>query len=442
MAAPTLLDYAQSTWTGTATGSEVTSDLDWAASGDAVLCLGATEDNTRTLNTPTATGLTFAALTGLPTNTASSAKVYGWKATASGNGNSVVTATGDGSNAARGIAAWAWSGSDGIENPVVNVGTGLTVNVTVQQADSTVCMVLADWNATADVTVTTTPAGGTVRQINQVSGLVTFAVVEWTAQATGTRAYGLTAWTGTGTVSKAAVEVRGSGTSPGAVTLTPVSIALSAVEVTPVPQPVTVVLSPVSVALSAVAVTPVPQPVTVTLTPVGVSLVATPTTPVPQPVTVALTPLSLSLTAVPVSAGGVGTVTLTPVSVALSAVPVTATPLPVTVTLTPVNLALTAPPVTPVPVGGTVTLTPLVLTLTATPVNAVPGPVTVALVPALVVLSVVPLVIGQQESPGTLTSNARLTGQISATVPAATVLSSAVSALGSFTTDDRLSGGA
>lgn len=210
MAAPTLLDYAESNWTDAASTSEVTDDLDWSGSGDIVVALGATEDNGNTLGTPTATGLTFAAMSGSPTNTGSSCKAYAWSATASSNSNSTVTSTTDGATAGRGIAAWAWSGSAGLGTPVVDVGTGITVNVTVAQ-DSAVVMVLADWNATADVTVTTVPAGGTIREANTPGGggRCTFLVVEWQAQSAGTRAYGVSAWTGTGTVSKIAVEVQG-----------------------------------------------------------------------------------------------------------------------------------------------------------------------------------------------------------------------------------------
>jgi hypothetical protein len=208
VAAPTLLDYAESTWSGTSNTDEVTDDLDWSASGDLIIVLGCTEDNARAFNTATATGLTFAAMSGTPTNTGSSCKAYAWTATASGNGNSTVTGPiADGVTAARGISAWAWTGSGGFGTAVVNVGTGATVSVTVE-ADSSVVMVLGDWNATSDVTVTTTPAGGTQREAVATSG-ATFLVIQWDNQTAGTRSYGVTGWTGTGTISKIAVEVKG-----------------------------------------------------------------------------------------------------------------------------------------------------------------------------------------------------------------------------------------
>lgn len=207
MAAPTLLDYAESDWTDQIT-AETTDDLNWNASGDRIVVLGATEDNGVTAATPTGTGITLGAMSGSPTNTGSSCKAYAWSATASADGNTVLTST-NGGTGARGIAAWAYSGSDGLGTPVINVGTGLTVSVTTSQ-DSSVVMVLADWNATTDVTVTAEPAADSIiRQNNVVSGLATFLVIEWANQAAGTRNYGVTAWTGTGTVSKIAVEVLG-----------------------------------------------------------------------------------------------------------------------------------------------------------------------------------------------------------------------------------------
>lgn len=214
MAAPTLLDYAESNFADTGSTTDTTDDLDWAAASDVIVVLGITEDNGLTMATPTGTGITLSALSGLPTNTGSSCKGYGWSGAVSGNGNSTLVST-NGASGARGIAAWAFSGSDGLGTPVVSVDTNLTHNVTVAQADSTVVMILGDWNATSDVTVTTVPAGGTIREATQAPGTATFLVIEWANQATGTRAYGVSAWTGTGTITKVTVEAKG--TASGAV---------------------------------------------------------------------------------------------------------------------------------------------------------------------------------------------------------------------------------
>lgn len=208
MTAPTLLDFGESNWTDTSL-TETTADIDWSAAGDFVIVLGATEDNAQTIGTPTATGLTFAAMSGTPTNSSNSCKAYAWSATAAGNNNSTVTATGAGGTATRGISAWAFTGSAALGSPVVAVSAALTVSVGVQQ-DSTVIMVLADWNAAVASAPVTTPAGGTVVRNTNVNGAATYVLVEWTNQAAGTRSYGIgSGWTGTGTVSKIAVEVQG-----------------------------------------------------------------------------------------------------------------------------------------------------------------------------------------------------------------------------------------
>lgn len=88
--------------------------------------------------------------------------------------------------------------------------------------------------------------------------------------------------------------------------------------------PETVDLTPVSMTLTAVAVTPVSQPVSMSLTPAALTLSAVPVGPVSQPVAVALTPAALTLTAIPVTpASGPVSVTLTPAEVAFTAVAVT-----------------------------------------------------------------------------------------------------------------------
>lgn len=207
MTAPTLLSYVESTWSGTASSETTATAATWNASGDRVIVLGITEDNGETINTPTATGLTFAALSGLPTNSASSCKGYGWSATATGSGSSTITAS-TSIGIAAGIAGWAFSGVNAIVVPTPVISAALTVTITVAQ-DSSVLLALGDWNATTDVTVDPTPGDGTVREATMVSGRASFYIAEWHNQAAGTRAYGLTNWTGTGTITKVPVEVQG-----------------------------------------------------------------------------------------------------------------------------------------------------------------------------------------------------------------------------------------
>lgn len=208
MAAPTLLDYAESTYSGTGS-PDTTDDLDWSGAGDRIVVLGITEDNgiTFTTNPPTISGVTLSTLSGLPTNSTNSCKGYGWSGTASGNSNSTVSAALSG-NSAAGLSAWAFSGSDGVVVPTPVVSAALTMSISVSQ-DSSIVMILGDWNATTDVTVDPDPNGGLVREATSVSGRASFYVVEWHNQAAGTRNYGLQNWTGTGTITKAAVEVQG-----------------------------------------------------------------------------------------------------------------------------------------------------------------------------------------------------------------------------------------
>jgi hypothetical protein len=205
--APTLLDYASSAY---ASGSpRVTDDLDWMANGDRIISLCATEDNGVLQGTPSATGLTLAALSGTPTNTASSCKAYGWSATASGDGNSTLSSTQSGNSGSAGLSAWAFKDSASLGTAVVAVSTALVNSVTVED-NSSVVMVLADWNAAVASAPVLTPAGGILRVNTNVNGAATFLVAEWHAQTAGTRNYGVSSgWSGTGTVSKIATEVKG-----------------------------------------------------------------------------------------------------------------------------------------------------------------------------------------------------------------------------------------
>ena len=303
MAAPTLLDYAESNWADISATVDTTDDLDWASAADVIVVLGATEDNGITMATPTGTGITLSALAGLPTNTASSCKGYGWSGAAAGNGNSVLTST-NGASGARGIAAWAYSGSDGLGTPVVTVSTALTHNITVL-ADSSVVMVLADWNATADVTVTTVPAGGTIREATQATGgtTATFLVIEWANQAAGTRAYGVSAWTGTGTITKVSVEVKG--TAAGPQTISPSGIASAEAFGTATLTPGAVTVSPGGIVSAEAFGTPT-LTASILVSPGGIASAEAFGTPTLTPGSVTVSPGGIA------SAEAFGTPTVTP----------------------------------------------------------------------------------------------------------------------------------
>lgn len=224
MAAPTLSDYRQSTWTDTPFSgtSEATAAITFAA-GDLVVVVGCTEDNGSTLATPTATGLLFSSVTS--TNTGSNCKAYLWTATAAGSGTSVVSSVlGGGGSPAAGLSAFVFTGSDGIGTPVTFAGSSaLTQNLTRAQANSHVVLVMGDWAEVGDVTITVTPTG-TSRVAVDVSSRACFYVNSYGDQgSTGTTAYGISSFTGTPKFAGVLVEVKGTA-GGGGVTVKPLNL--------------------------------------------------------------------------------------------------------------------------------------------------------------------------------------------------------------------------
>lgn len=210
MPGPTLVDYDQSTWSDTSTASEVTTSASWSAN-DVVVVLGATGDNVVTLGVPTATGLTFAALAGTPTNTASNCKLYAWSATAGSSGSGVITSTTDGASEMRGLASFVHGGSNGIGNTSIATGLGATTTQSLirSQGNSAVIQVWGDWNAVNDVAVTWTPAGETERVAQWISAKATMFVASWGGQGdAGTTSYGFTGGSATA-MSAITVEILG-----------------------------------------------------------------------------------------------------------------------------------------------------------------------------------------------------------------------------------------
>src|SRR5690242_12218151 len=129
-----------------------------------------TEDQAVTLATPTVTGgtgtgLTFSALVGSPTSTASSCKGYGWRATAAGTGSGTLRTSVVSSDQAGGmIALKAAAGTLGTVSALTTLtNTAKTVSVTRGGPNSVVAFAAGDWSANTDVTVDPSPAGGTQR---------------------------------------------------------------------------------------------------------------------------------------------------------------------------------------------------------------------------------------------------------------------------------------
>jgi hypothetical protein len=214
MAAPTLADYRESDWTDLSTSgpveNEVSASATWLA-GDVIVVLGATEDNGRTLATPTATGLTFSLITS--TNTGSNCKAYLWTATAGSNGSGAITSVLSNALTAAGISVFVFRGCSGVGTPQTIIGSAAkTISVTRAQANSLVVCLLADWNATADVAVTATPTG-TVRVATNPTN-ASFYVTSFGDQGTtGTTSYGIANHTGTVKMAGIALEVKGSTSS-------------------------------------------------------------------------------------------------------------------------------------------------------------------------------------------------------------------------------------
>lgn len=209
MAQPTLSDYQQSTWSDSST-TEATASITWGA-GDLIIVLGMTEDDPKTLNTPTATGLTFSAVSGTPTNASSSCKGYAWTSTAGSSGSGVISATTTGGNGARGLAAFVFSGSDGVGGTAISTTLGSTTvqSLTRTGDNSHVVQVWGDWNSVNDTTVTWTPGSETQRVAQYMAGRATFFVANWGDQgASGTTDYGFSGFAG-GDMTAITIEVLG-----------------------------------------------------------------------------------------------------------------------------------------------------------------------------------------------------------------------------------------
>jgi hypothetical protein len=209
VAAPTLTSQVGSTWTDVVVAPETTGTLTWGT-GDQILVVGVTEDQTITLATPTATGLTFAAL-GTAITTASSCWIHAWTATAASPGSSTVSAaagTGTGT-ADRGLHAFAFGGCTGfVRTNGAAINTTQTVSVTRTQANSFVVVVAGDWSASGVGGLGWTPAGQTQVQAAHTVNATTFSAYWGDQGSTGTTSYGMTGLAGTA-FSKAAIEVLG-----------------------------------------------------------------------------------------------------------------------------------------------------------------------------------------------------------------------------------------
>lgn len=224
MSAPTLTSQTGSTWTDVVGTSEVTGTLTWNV-GDRVLVVAVTEDTSFILNTPTATGLTFAPL-GTAIGSPSICWVHAWEATAGSSGSGAVTATVvTGGSQARGIHAFAWGNCNGfVRTNLATQTTTQVVSVTRTGANSGMVTASGDWSASGVGGLGWTPAGQTQVQAATNANCSAFAAYWGDQGSTGTTSYGSTGLAGT-KFTVMGVEVLGVAGGPAFVAPAPVVIA-------------------------------------------------------------------------------------------------------------------------------------------------------------------------------------------------------------------------
>jgi hypothetical protein len=225
VAAPTLTSQIGSTWNDLALPPETTGTLTWNAA-DRVLIIGVTEDSSISLATPTATGLTLAAL-GTAQATGSSCWLHMWEATAASGGSSAVSAAavGGASTSMRALQAFAFGNCTGFVRTSGATLTGTqAVSVTRTQANSFVAFASGDWSASGTAGLAWTPAGQTQLQAATTANAALFCAYWGDQGSTGTTSYGTTGLAGT-KFTLAAVEILGSVGGATFVAAPPVVIA-------------------------------------------------------------------------------------------------------------------------------------------------------------------------------------------------------------------------
>ena len=149
MPAPTLIQYAETSWSTTGT-TKSTGTVTWQSGDILVVVIGTADQANTAVNLPTATGLTFAAITGAACTAASDCWANAWSATAGSGGSSAVASpTMSSSSIPWGMAVWVWRGSNGIGNvgsSAAVANNNLTQSLIRSGTNSTVCGGLFDWN--------------------------------------------------------------------------------------------------------------------------------------------------------------------------------------------------------------------------------------------------------------------------------------------------------
>jgi hypothetical protein len=346
MAAPTLIQYAETAWTGA--GTKSTPAITWLT-GDLIVVLALDESGTVSVAAPTASGLVFTAGTAVGTSSAN-CEGNSWSAVAASGGSQAVTSAGATAND-WGMAVWVFRNSGGIGNRATSTTSAKTVSLVRSGANSFVVFASGDFAAAATAGYSFTPAVGNDRQHVNDGAHYSVYVADFGDQGTaGTTSYGTSGETSAGPFTNLALEILGTASAganasmppqPGGQTwrrrnrrvqqIPPALVAASA-DATATPTAVpgsTSVPVPVLSTGSLIAATAVPGSTSVPVPVAAAGAVATPTavpgsTSVPTPVVavgslVAATaaPGSTSVSVPVVSAGSVIAPTAAPGSTSI-----------------------------------------------------------------------------------------------------------------------------
>lgn len=218
MAAPTRVAVSPAT-SFTSGTTKTTGTLTWLT-GDVIVVLGMTSDNSQLMATPTNTGtaLTFNVVSGTPTTTASSCKGYAWVAIAGADSSGTISAVAD--SADSGIVAFQYRASDGLGATAISASLGATTTQSLVRGgnNSAVAQIWGDWNAVNDTTVTWTPASGNTQDVAVFTTGSTIFAGDWTDEGSaGTTDYGFSGFAG-GDMTAITLEILG--TAGGGETIT------------------------------------------------------------------------------------------------------------------------------------------------------------------------------------------------------------------------------
>lgn len=214
---PTRVAYTElaSGWHDNTTPRDTAAALTWLA-GDDIFVLGVTEDDSVTLSTPTATGLTFTPLFLDVAVEASSSWVSAWWARAGSSGSDQITVARATGTQTFGAGAWQFRGSQGPGLPHVSVGlTSQTRLAPIHNDNSAVLVAIGDWGAGA-TGGTWSPAIGTGDTEDEASvgaGVYSSFVADWDDIDTSVGTFGYT-HTSSGNHSFVIVPVLGDAGTP------------------------------------------------------------------------------------------------------------------------------------------------------------------------------------------------------------------------------------